>query len=609
MAKSKVKAVEKPVSDVATPAIAPEAPAEYTVVARRYRPQQLADLIGQEHVAQALTNAIESGRIAHAYLFTGARGTGKTSTARIMAKALTCERGPTPKPCDVCPICTSIIAGDDPDVIEIDGASNNKVEEIRDLRQNVIFRPARARYKIYIIDEVHMLSTGAFNALLKTLEEPPAHVKFIFATTELQKIPITILSRCQRFDFASITTTKIFETLKHIVRKEGLTADDDALQIIAKRAAGSMRDSQTLLDQLLGYTQGNLTADRVRELFGSANEERLSALATATLTGNAASALEQVSDAIERGFQPGEMTDQLLEFWRGMMLASVGGEKSIEMLGNEALRKSMLAESQKQSIDAILAGVDILAATKAKMRGSTQTAVLLEVAIVRLSRLSEMLSIAELSQWAQSGAAISGSSAPSKPRQAASSSASETVKKKPVSELKGSTQPQVALDVTNASMVWNRVIQEVGGVFLAYLKVPDISIAIFGPNSLEVEFPFDYHSAYEYTKIESNTETIRRILHKITGAEWVVRVKLRSQGIVEASRAGSNSGFMRSSDLMQLPFFKSASDVLGAQLLKLDPKFNPSAGAPEPKKTSAVELDDGDDLDASIPSPLDPEED
>ena len=441
-------------------------------------------------------------------------------------------------------------------------ASNNKVEEIRELRQNVVFRPARARYKIYIIDEVHMLSTGAFNALLKTLEEPPPHVKFIFATTELQKIPITILSRCQRFDFASITTTKIFETLKHIVRKEGLTADDDALQIIAKRAAGSMRDSQTLLDQLLGYTQGNLSAERVRELFGSANEERLSALATAILSGDAASALSQVSDGIERGFQPGEMTDQLLEFWRGMMLASVGGEKSIEMLGNEALRKSMLTESQKRPIDAILAGVDLLAATKAKMRGSTLTAVLLEVAIVRLSRLSELLTITELSQWAQSGATLTSSTSPAKPKTSAPPANLESVKKKPVSELNGSIQPQAALDVTNAQMVWSRVIQEVGGVFLAYLKVPDISIAIFGPNSLEIEFPFDYNSAYEYTKIESNTETIRRILHKMTGAEWVVRVKLRSRSSGETSRASSTSGFMRTSDLMQLPFFRSASGIL-----------------------------------------------
>src|SRR5688572_20300969 len=195
----------------------PEPGREYTVVARRYRPQQFADLIGQESVAKALINAIQSDRVAHAYLFTGARGVGKTSAARILAKALNCVTGPTATPCDKCDICLAIAAGDDVDVLEIDGASNNKVDEVRDLRSNVGFRPQRARYKVYIIDEVHMLSNSAFNALLKTLEEPPPHVKFIFATTEVHKIPVTILSRCQRFDFAGIGLTQIRERLQLIV--------------------------------------------------------------------------------------------------------------------------------------------------------------------------------------------------------------------------------------------------------------------------------------------------------------------------------------------------------------------------------------------------------
>jgi len=216
----------------------PPPPAEYTVVARRYRPQLFAELIGQEHVAQALVNALQSDRVAHAYLFTGARGVGKTSAARILAKALNCEKGPTPTPCGECESCKAIAEGQDVDVQEIDGASNNKVEDVRDLRSNVGFRPTRGRYKIYIIDEVHMLSSGAFNALLKTLEEPPPHVKFIFATTEVQKLPITILSRCQRFDFAHVGPGKIFEQLKSIVKREGLEADEDALRLIARRAAG-----------------------------------------------------------------------------------------------------------------------------------------------------------------------------------------------------------------------------------------------------------------------------------------------------------------------------------------------------------------------------------
>src|SRR5947207_3545580 len=240
MAKRKPSASEMNLSESkATP--------EYTVLARRYRPRQFADLVGQEPVARALANAIQSGRVAHAYLFTGARGVGKTSTARILARALNCAQGPTATPCGVCEICQSIASGEDVDVLEIDAASNRGIDNIRDVRSNVQYRPSRARFKIYIIDEVHMLTKEAFNALLKTLEEPPPHVKFIFATTEVEKVPITILSRCQRFDFAGISLPRIVERLRQIVASEGMEADDEALELVARRAGGSMRDAQSLL--------------------------------------------------------------------------------------------------------------------------------------------------------------------------------------------------------------------------------------------------------------------------------------------------------------------------------------------------------------------------
>src|SRR5437660_12634249 len=226
---------------------------QYVVVARRYRPQDFTQLIGQGQVSQALANAINTNRVGHAYLFTGARGVGKTSTDRIFAKALNCVIGPTTTPCGPCAICQGIASGGDVDVIEIDGASNRGIDEIRQLRSNVNVRPSRARYKIYIIDEVHMLTTPAFNALLKTLEEPPEHVKFIFCTTEPEKIPITILSRCQRFDFAPIETRSIVDRLQQICASEGVEADPEALAILARRAAGSMRDSQSLLEQLLAF--------------------------------------------------------------------------------------------------------------------------------------------------------------------------------------------------------------------------------------------------------------------------------------------------------------------------------------------------------------------
>ena len=291
----------------------PAAPpsAEYTVLARRYRPQQFADLIGQEAVAQARINALQSGRVAHAYLFTGARGVGKTSAARILAKALNCVKGPTPTPCDQCEICQAITSGQDTDTIEIDGASNNGVDNIRELRANVQFRPSRSRYKIYVIDEVHMLSTPAFNALLKTLEEPPPHVKFIFATTEIQKVPITILSRCQRFDFGNISIPRILDRLKSIVAAEGMEADDEALETVARRAGGSMRDGQSLLDQLLAFSGKKLTVDTVHQLLGTAHEERVTAIAGAALAKDAKQVLDVLNEIVNQGQQSrGELLDQ-----------------------------------------------------------------------------------------------------------------------------------------------------------------------------------------------------------------------------------------------------------------------------------------------------------
>ena len=390
MAKTKTQPKVEPQSESQT--------AEYTVVARRYRPQQFADLIGQEHVASALVNALQSNRVAHAYLFTGARGTGKTSAARILAKALNCVKGPTPTPCDVCDNCKAIAVGEDVDVLEIDGASNRGIDDARGLRQNIAFRPTRSRYKLYIIDEVHMLTKESFNALLKTLEEPPEHVKFIFATTEVQKIPITILSRCQRFDFAHIGPTKIFDQLKRIVTKEGLAAEDDALKLIARRAGGSMRDSQSLLDQLLSSATGKLTAEQVNAVLGMAGDERVTELAAAILARDAKTALDLIAAWVERGLQIGELVDQLIAYWRSLMLVSCGGPEVRELPVTPPQKEALVAQVSKTTLDAILAGLEIWTATRARLRDTPHTQVLLEMAVVRLCRLGELLSVGQLVQ-------------------------------------------------------------------------------------------------------------------------------------------------------------------------------------------------------------------
>ncbi len=384
-------------SEPSSPPNSPNAAAgRYVVIARRYRPQSFEDLVGQEHVAKALQQAISSDRVGHAYLFTGARGVGKTSSARILAKALNCVHGPTPNPCNECDVCRRVAAGDDVDVLEIDGASNRGIDEIRQLRQNVAVRPSRVRYKIYIIDEVHMLTKEAFNALLKTLEEPPEHVKFIFATTEPQKIPITILSRCQRFDFAGIEADSIQERLRQIATAEGVQVDTDALQILASRAAGSMRDSQSLLEQLLAVGHTKITAADVNELLGIAPAERLSGLVQHLVNRDAASALRELDETVSGGVEVGLLLDQLVGYFRDAMATAVGCSSDQLLYALPSQAEEVAQVAKQLGLSTILAVGQILDQTAARMRVSTHGRTLVEMAIVRICQLGELDDIATL---------------------------------------------------------------------------------------------------------------------------------------------------------------------------------------------------------------------
>ena len=364
-------------------------PANYTVVARRYRPQRFEDVVGQDHVVQALRNAIRLNRLAQAYLFCGTRGVGKTSMARIFAKCLNCVRGPTETPCQVCDICQAIAAGQDVDVIEIDGASNNGVEQVRELRQNAALRPSRSRYKIYYIDEVHMLSTGAFNALLKTLEEPPPHVKFFFATTEANKIPITVLSRCQRYDFAGITPEAIVNTLKEICAGEQVEAEPEALQVVARRAAGSMRDAQSLLEQLLAAGSQRLTVEIVHNLLGTPSDERLLAMLEALADRDSAAVLTLLDQAAGEGVQPSDLLAGTLEFLRDAMVLAVGAEPAL-LAVSPRQKPRLQGIVDRWPIDTILAALQILAEARSRMRGVSHARLLAELALVRMAGLENL---------------------------------------------------------------------------------------------------------------------------------------------------------------------------------------------------------------------------
>ncbi|MCC7083791.1 MAG: DNA polymerase III subunit gamma/tau [Pirellulales bacterium] len=384
--------------------------AEYIVVARRYRPQSFDELIGQEHVAKGLAAAIAASRVGHAYLFTGARGTGKTSSARIFAKALNCERGPTPTPCNECDICRSITAGDDMDVLEIDGASNRGIDEIRQLRQNVNVRPSRARFKVYIIDEVHMLTKEAFNALLKTLEEPPDHVKFIFCTTEPEKIPITILSRCQRFDFAGIQTSQIIRRLGQICAGEGVQAEPESLEILARRAAGSMRDSQSLLEQLLAFGSQQITVSDVHRLLGTAGSERIAQIVVQLIARNSAGAITELDQAIGQGVDVGQLLDQMLGYFRDIMATAVGCQPE-SLLHVSASEQSAVQSAAKQlGLETILAILQILDHTLSRLKYVTYPRTVAELGLVRICQLEDLDALSQLIAQLRQGAPLSEAS-------------------------------------------------------------------------------------------------------------------------------------------------------------------------------------------------------
>jgi DNA polymerase-3 subunit gamma/tau len=301
----------------------------YLVLARKWRPQTFDEVVGQEHVTRTLRNALSSGRVAHAFLFTGPRGVGKTTTARLLAKALNCEHGPTPDPCNACSNCTEITAGSAIDVLEIDGASHTGVDHIRDLTEGVQYRPAKSRFRVVIIDEVHMLSNAAFNALLKTLEEPPAHVKFIFATTEAHKILQTILSRCQRYDFKRIPLRELMQRLRLLAEREGLTADEAGLALVAREADGSLRDAESLVDQVVAWSGGTVNEQTVREALGVADRQALFRVVEAVLARDPAQALRLAAELSQYGYDPRRLCRDLLEHLRHLVIAKISDDPTL----------------------------------------------------------------------------------------------------------------------------------------------------------------------------------------------------------------------------------------------------------------------------------------
>jgi len=369
----------------------------YEVLARKWRPKHFEDVVGQEHVTRTLKNAIEVNRVAHAYLFIGPRGIGKTSLARIFAKALNCEKGPTPHPCCECTLCKEITAGNSLDVLEIDGASNNGVDQVRDLRDQVQFAPVRGKFKIFIIDEVHMLSTQAFNALLKTLEEPPPHVKFIFATTEGDKVLPTIISRCQRFDLRRIQTPLIVERLRTICEAERITIDDDALLAVARGAEGGMRDALSSLDQLISFKGDSLTEDDVLAVFGLVSRKALEGLATAVLKGDMPEILKLVSAFDSSGKDMRRLTVELMEHFRNLLIYQyVGGESMKSLDATPEQIKTLEAQADLADASRITQIADQMADMEGRLRYALSVRTLIEMTLIRCARVAQAVSLEDI---------------------------------------------------------------------------------------------------------------------------------------------------------------------------------------------------------------------
>ncbi len=364
----------------------------YVVLARKWRPKQFRDVVGQEHISTTLLNSIRAGRIAHAYLFVGPRGIGKTTTARIFAKALNCPASSDGEPCGQCEVCREIELGRSIDVIEIDGASNNSVEDIRTLRENVKIAPAFLKFKVYIIDEVHMLSTAAFNAFLKTLEEPPAHVKFILATTEAHKIPMTVLSRCQRFDFRRLTSRQIYGRLKQIVDAEHIQIDDRAIFAIARSTEGSMRDALSILDQLVSFSEAEISLEDVHALLGTVGQDLYYRLAASIADGDSSVILQIIDEVIERGKDLGQFLKELTLYFRNLLLSTYPKSDTLIDMPEEDVASLKEVGERFQRVD-LVRTIQELSELEGRFRLLPSPRMALEMLLLRLSHLGGEVSI------------------------------------------------------------------------------------------------------------------------------------------------------------------------------------------------------------------------
>jgi DNA polymerase-3 subunit gamma/tau len=533
----------------------------YEVFARKYRPQTFDDLVGQTHVSHTLKNAVAQNRLAHAYLFVGPRGVGKTSTARILAKSLNCVKGPTVTPCGECDNCREIAGGNSFDVIEIDGASNNSVEDVRQLRENVRYAPAKGRYKIYLIDEVHMLSTAAFNALLKTLEEPPEHVKFIFATTEPQKVLPTILSRCQRFDLHRIPANLIAEHLQVIAKTEKIKLQPAAAHSIARGAEGGLRDAESMLDQLVAFCGEKIDESDVLNVFGFTSEQTVSDLTGRILRGETPAAIDLLHQQCDAGKDMMRLMADLIAYVRDLLVFKAKPDALNQDVDPE-VQKSLSAQAQLISTDRLLELIDQFAAAEGRMKWAPNKKLHFEVAIIRAIQSLGQATLDEVIEKLGELRDGGGAKTKSVPVKAGVSPAPQTR----AAGMVATTELRVeekAEDV-GPENIWHRVLSKIPAQ-KAFMRNSASAAHVLGIEGrhFKLGFAAGDKAMMDILGTQANHKFLETLLHEITGKDWTLKLSVNEE---LASKNAAVPEHSPASDFKDEPLIQEAIELFNARI-------------------------------------------
>ncbi len=540
----------------------------YEVFARKYRPQTFDDLVGQAHVSRTLKNAVAQNRLAHAYLFVGPRGVGKTSTARILAKSLNCVKGPTVTPCGECDNCREIAAGNSLDVIEIDGASNNSVEDVRQLRENVRYAPAKGRYKIYLIDEVHMLSPAAFNALLKTLEEPPEHVKFIFATTEPQKVLPTILSRCQRFDLHRIAANLIAKHLQFIAGKENITLEPAAAHAIARGAEGGLRDAESMLDQLVAFCGEKISENDVLDVFGFTSEQTVVDLTGRILRGETPDAIDLLHQQSEAGKDMMRLMSDLIAYLRDLLVFKAKPDALKEDVEAD-VQTSLAAQAELVTTDRLLELVDQFAAAEGRMKWVPNKKLHFEVAIIKAiqslgqATLDEV--IEKLSQLRDGKSVAAGADRGGEPSQARKAAVTDSENISRAGSGDNKSAPRVAETSPDANELWQKALIKIPSqkAFVRNSAAAAHVLGIEGRN-FQLGFAPGDKAMMDILGTQANRKFLETLLHEITGTDWSVKLTVNEE--LPSRQAPASEG-SRPENFKEDPLIQEAIGLFNAQIV------------------------------------------